>query len=91
MSVRTEFESYVDQLVDCGLDRGLALALAEQTFLFDRGGDPVLNFEIKYQATLARIRWGTKRLEQRFNHRFVLVFAIYAAIWIAAQLISQSG
>ena len=90
MSVHTEFESYVDQLVDCGLDRGLALALAEQTFLLDSGGDPALNFEIKHQATLARIRWRTKRQEQRFNRRLALVLAIYAAIWIAAQLISQS-
>ena len=90
MSVHTDFEVYVDQLVDCGLDRGLALALAEQRFLLERSTDPQQAFEIKHLATLARLRWGTTRI-QRASYRLLAIWIVgYVAISIAAQLIFQS-
>ncbi len=90
MSAHTDFEDYVDQLVDCGLGRGLALALAEQRFLLERSADPQQAFEIKRLATLARLRCGTTRI-RRASYRLLAIWIVgYVAVSIAAQLIFPS-
>ena len=90
MSVHIDFEDYVDQLVDCGLGRGLALALAEQRFLLERSTDPQQAFEIKHLATLARLKCGTTRI-RRASYRLLAIWIVgYVAVSIAAQLIFPS-
>jgi len=90
MSVHTDFEDYVDQLVDCGLGRGLALALAEQRFLLERSADPQQAFEIKHLATLARLRCGTTRI-RRASYRLLAIWIVgYLVVSIAAHLIFPS-
>lgn len=90
MSAHTDFEDYVDQLVDCGLGRGLALALAEQRFLLERSADPQQAFEITHLATLARLRCGTTRIRRAYCRLLVIWIVGYVAVSIAAQLIFPS-